>query len=369
MMDDHTPPGGTSGTSEEQALRGLLRGAVGGLEPSDGALERLRCAVPARRTLRRQAFVGAATVVLLTGAAVPAALYAVGSQGESTDHSAMAGHGEQPRAKGGATDSVPHQNGSGDQPRSSRSGGSTPDAGGTTGGTPTPSASGSPAGGMTAGPAGTGGPAGSAGSAAGTGPMPPVAAPGVPGCGADQLGVVGSARAPQADGRVYGSFKVTNVSAQGCTVTGPDTVRAAPLSGAPTTQGTGVAVVGHTAGDPASGLLPDPSVEARVLTLEPNTAYEVRFAWVPPAEPCPAQSTGGGAKPPQGGAGGASDGAASGTADAEPQTGGTTAKEPAGLTVSHTAQTGSPTTQTTIPDACGGTVYRTGAIPVDETKP
>lgn len=361
LMDDHTPRGGTS---EEQALRGLLQGAVGGLEPSGDALERLRYAVPARRTLKRQVLVGAATVVLLAGVAVPAALHVAGGTGESTEHPAMAGHGEQHGAATGATRSGSHQDGSGAQPRASRSAGGAPDAGGTTG-QPTPTAGGSPSGGLSAGPSGTGA---SGGPAAGTGPMPPVAAPGVPGCGADQLGVVGSARAPEADGKVYGSFKVTNVSAQGCTVTGPDTVRAAPLDGAPSAQGTGVAVVGHTAGDPASGLLPDPSVEARVLTLEPNTAYEVRYAWVPPAEPCPAQSTGGGGKPPQGGSAGASAGTAGGTAATEPQTAGTP-PEPTGVAVSHTPQTGSPTTQTTIPEACGGTVYRTGAIPVDEEKP
>ncbi|MFD3699409.1 hypothetical protein ACFWUZ_25290 [Streptomyces sp. NPDC058646] len=362
MMDDHTPP---NGTHEEQELRGLLHGAVGGLEPSQDALERLRCAVPARRTLKRQAYVGAATVVLLAGAAIPVALRATGAEGGSTAHSAMAGHGEQPRAEAGGGESAPHRSGAGAQPRSSRSAGATPEAGGTTG-QPTPTAGGSPSGGTSAGPSGTGA---ATGPAAGSGPMPPVAAPGVPGCGAEQLGVVGSARAPEADGRVYGSFKVTNVSAKGCTVTGPDTVRAAALDGAPSQQGAGVAVVGHTAGDPASGLLPDPSVEARVLTLEPNTAYEVRFAWVPPAEPCPAQSAGGGAEPPQDGSAGTSGAGAEGTAAAvEPQSAATT-PEPAGVAVSHTPQTGSPTTQATIPEACGGTVYRTGAIPVDEPRP
>ncbi|WP_411103468.1 hypothetical protein [Streptomyces sp. cmx-4-9] len=361
MRDDHTPPGGAS---DEQALRGLLHGAVGGLEPSADALERLRHAVPARRTARRRrAFVGAAAVALL-GTGIPAALYADGGAGDTGEHSAIAGHGEQRGATSGATASQPHQNGAGAPPRAGRSAGATPDAA-ATGASPTPAASGNPAGGQSAGPSGAGSPAG---STAGSGPLPPVAAPGAAGCSADQLGVVGSARAPEADGKVYGSFKVTNVSAQGCTVSGPDTVRAAPVSGAPAAQGAGVAVVGHTAGDPASGLLPDPSAQARVLTLEPNTAYEVRFAWVPPAEPCPVQSSaGGGAKPPQGGSAGAPDGTG-GAPAAEPPAG-STAEEPGGVAVTHTPQTGTPTTRTTIPEACGGTVYRTGPIPVEQPKP
>ncbi|MET9320750.1 hypothetical protein ABZX75_11270 [Streptomyces sp. NPDC003038] len=365
MMDDHTPPGGTS---EEQVLRGLLRGAVEGLEPSEGALERLRYAVPVRRTLKRQAFVGAAAVALLAGTAIPAALHLTGGEGTTTDHSAIAGHGAHPGGKGGGVGSSdPHQNGSGTPPQSTRPTGSTPDAGGTTGEQPAPAASGSPDGGVTAGPSG----AASAGSVAGSGPLPPVAAPGAPGCGAEQLGVVGSARAPQPDGKVLGTFKVTNVSARGCTVTGPDTVTAVTATGTAPSQGPGVTVVGHTAGDPASGLLPDPSAETPQLTLQPNTAYEVRFAWVPPAEPCPAASTGPSPEPTRGGTPDASARTAAdteGTARTEPGTGGAT-PDPAGVAVSHTPSTGAPTTQATIPAACGGTVYRTGVIPLDAPEP
>lgn len=355
MRDDHTAPGGAS---EEEALRGLLRGAVEGLEPADGALERLRYAVPARRTLKRQAFVGAAAVALLAGTAVPAAMHMTAGEGTTTEHSAMAGHGAESGGKPGAAASDPHQNGSGRQPRATRSGSGGPDAGGTTG-QPDPTATGSPAGGVTAGPSGSGTEPGTV-VGTGNGPQPPAAAPGVPGCGAEQLGVVGSARAPQADGKIYGSFKVTNVSAQGCAVTGQDTVTAAAAAGTPTGPGSGVAVVGHTAGDPASGLLPDPSAEAPVLVLPPNSAYEVRFAWVPPEEPCPAASPDAGAKPPPG--------QATGTSGSEPETGTTPPAAP-GVAVSHTPPTGAPVTRTTIPEACGGTVYRTGAIPVDAPKP
>ncbi|MFJ6047574.1 hypothetical protein [Streptomyces sp. NPDC092307] len=360
MMDDHTSPGGASG---EEELRILLRGAVEGLQPSANALERLRDAVPARRTRnRRAALVGAAAAVLLAGTTIPTALHLSAADGAATDHPAMAGHGSATDDRRAASPSDPHQNGFGSQPRSTRSFGEMPSSGGGTG---QPSATaGPPVGGLTAGPSGAGtsaGPAGSGGSVVGSGPLPPVAAPGVPGCGADQLGVVGSARSPETDGKVYGSFRVTNISAQGCAVSGQDTVTAAPAPGAGTGAASAVAVVGHTAGDPASGLLPDPAAAAPVLVLPPNTAYEVRFAWVPSGESCSQANPDAGAKAPQGDTAGATGGTGSGTGT-EPQAGATPA--PAGVAVSHTPQSGAATTRATIPEACGGTVYRTGAIPL-----
>ncbi|MEU3061934.1 hypothetical protein [Streptomyces subrutilus] len=374
MRDDHTPPGGAS---EERALRGLLHGAVEGLEPSEGSLERLRCAVPARRARKRRTLVGAAAVALLAGTAVPAAVHLTGEEASTTDRSAVAGHGRQQGAAEGAGPSDPHQNGSGVRPSAPRPGGAGPGGGGTTG-LPEAAGDGPRTGGSTAGPSGTGSPAGSslgaAGGLPGTGPQPPAAA-GTPGCGADQLGVVGSARAPGADGKVYGSFKVTNVSSRGCVVSGSDSVTAAALPGAAQGVTSGVPVVGHRAGDAASGLLPDPSAEPPLLVLQPNTAYEVRFAWVPSGQTCPA-TPGTGPNPPQGestgGAGRpdgvAADGAAgSNTAPGtDPQTG---PPDPPGLAVSHTPAAGAPTTRTTIPEACGGTLYRTGAIPLEPAKP
>lgn len=362
MMDDHTPPGGASG---EEELRILLRGAVEGLQPSADALERLRDAVPARRTRnRRAAFVGAAAAVLLAGAAIPAALHLSAAEGAATDHPAMAGHGEATGDKRDSPVSDPHQNGFGSLPKTTDSFGEVPSAGGVTG---QPNATAGPsANALTAGPSGAGtsaGPAGSGGSAAGSGPLPPVAAPGVPGCGADQLGVVGSARAPETDGRVYGSFRVTNVSAQGCAVNGQDTMTAAAAAAPGTGAGSssGVPVVGHTAGDPASGLLPDPAAAAPALVLPPNTAYEVRFAWVPSGQTCAPATTDTGGKSPQTEPAGATGGTGSGPV-VEPQAGASQA--PAGVAVSHTPQSGATTTRTTIPEACGGTVYRTGAIPL-----
>ncbi|WP_405439342.1 hypothetical protein OG373_18935 [Streptomyces avidinii] len=363
MMDDHTSPSGSSGSSGEEELRILLRGAVDGLQPSADALERLRYAVPARRTRnRRAALVGAAAAVLLAGTAIPAALHMSGAGAAADDHPAMAGHGQAAGGRRDAHASDPHQNGFGDPPRSSRSFGDVPAIGGVTG---QPDATaGSQAGGQAAGPSGAGttaGPGGSGGSVVGSGPMPPVAAPGVPGCGADQLGVVGSARPPETDGRVYGSFRVANVSAQACAVNGQDAVTAAPAAGTGTGSGSAVAVVGHTAGDAATGLLPDPSAASAALVLPPNTAYEVRFAWVPSGETCTSGSPDAGGKPPQTDSAGTSAGAGSGVAS-DPAAG--SGQTPPGVAVSHTPQSGAATTQTTIPEACGGTVYRTGAIPV-----
>lgn len=370
-------------SSEEQALRDLMLGAVGGIKPSGDALERLRYAVPARRARKRQAFVAAAATALLVGTAVPAALHVAGEQSGTTDHSTMAGHA-QPGGDNEGGSSDPHQNGAGTtRPEPTRSPGAEASAGGATGSVPSPTPGSLPSGGTNAGP--TGGSVVLPGGSGFTGGvmLPPPAAPGVATCSPEQLGVSGSARPPEADGKVYGSFKVTNVSVRGCTVVGPDSVTAAPAaapgagkdnSGAPA-----VAVVDHTTGDPATGL-PAPSAEAPLMLLAPNAAYEVRFAWVPSEQGCPAPAASTGSNPPQGSSGEMASGAGTGagsSSDAgagaakDPQTPPVPPADPVALAVSHTPNTtlpGAPTTQTTIPDACGGTVYRTGVIPLAEPQ-
>ncbi|MFD4135711.1 hypothetical protein [Streptomyces goshikiensis] len=367
-----TRPGGARGGSagsaeigEEEALRSLLSGAVQGLQPSEGALERLRYAVPARRARKRQVLVGAAAAVLLAGTAIPTAIRLTAAEDTTAGHSAIAGHGEQQGGKHGSA-SDPHQNGSGalaqKPPHAPGKSGEGP---GGTGARPDPQSPGAATAGTESGPA-------TPGTATGKNPLPPAAAAGLPGCGAAQLGVHVSARAPQADGKVFGSFKVTNVSGKGCAVTGPDTVTAAPAPGAATGQAPAVSVVGHRQGDPASALLTDPSAEPPVLTLQPNAAYEVQFAWVPSGESCPAVTPDPGAKPsekPASEAGAEAAGGSDSAAAADPRTGGGPAPEAGGVEVSHTPVSGAPTTQTTIPSACGGTVYRTGAIPLDAPKP
>ncbi|MEU5810299.1 hypothetical protein [Streptomyces sp. NPDC047718] len=369
MMDDHTRPDG--GAGEEQELRSLLQAAVSGLEPSTGALDRLRSAVPARRARKRRALVGAAAAALLAGTALPTALHLgiAGGDGSVGDHSAMAGHGEAAGTDGADGQGHDHS-GTGHPPKQSRDADAGPGAPGGAVAGADPATTGSPPGGGRADPSGTGGQGGAAGAS--NGPMPPLASPAAPGCGADQLGVQASARAPEADGKVYGSFKVTNVSARGCSVAGPDTVTAASLDLSAPGGASGVTVVGHTAGDAAPGL-PDPAVEAPSLVLQPYAAYEVRFAWVPSGMSCPAASPDAASKPPAGGAP-QEQRSADGTAAAEPggQTAGPAA-DGAGVAVSHTPATAvpgapAPTTRTTIPAACGGTVYRTGVIPLDPTQ-
>lgn len=382
MRDDHQNPQGTAAPApgDEQVLRSLFAGAVQGLEPSEGALERLRHAVPARRARKRQALVGAAVAAILAGTAIPAALHLGGEDesGTAAGHSTMAGHGEAQGPRPGDAHHGDADGGSLPQPARPQGRGQT--AGGP-GERPSPQPGGSPSGGVSAGPSGSGAPT----AAVGNGPQPPAGSAAlVPECTADQLGVAGSARAPEADGKVYGGFKVTNVSARGCTVTGPDTVTAASVAhGPPPAQPRGVTVTGHTAGDPASGL-PDPSAEAPGLLLQPKQAYEVFFAWVPSAQSCPAapgptatpqqqdaavrrpadQPGGSPVNTPAGGGADAPAGAGGSTGGAK-LPGGQADPDPAGVAVSHApaTATGAPVTQATIPQACGGTVYRTGLIP------
>ncbi|MCJ0868489.1 hypothetical protein [Streptomyces sp. AP-93] len=347
---------------EEDALRDLLQGVVGGLEPSGDALERLRYAVPARRVRNRRILVAAAAAVVVLGGSVPVGLHLTSGTGGGSDRSTMAGHGQQ---GGDSKDgSSLHQNGSGSRPKPKRSSDKDKDKdkdkkdaeNGGASASPTPADGGGPS---------TGGPdvtpprasSGTTGTVGG-GLIPPPASSDVPNCTQSQIGVSGSTRAPSAGGKVYGSFRVTNVSSRGCTVRGPETLTAGPAS----EGGAAVAVVSHVTGDPATGLLPDPSVETMRLVLAPNAAYEVRFAWVPPEGGCPGADGSGEGTPPEGGTGDAPD------AEAGTDTGQTQAENPPlGAVVSHTPHTSGtdgPTTQTTIAEACGGTVYRTGVIPV-----
>ncbi|MET9854824.1 hypothetical protein ABZY57_17985 [Streptomyces sp. NPDC006450] len=342
---------------EEDVLRDLLRGVVGGLEPSSDALERLRYAVPARRVRNRRILVAAAAAVVVLGGSVPVGLHLASGSGGSSDRSVMAGHGQK---DGDSKDgSGLHQNGSSrPKPKRSSDKDKDKDKDGENGGA---SASPAPADGRFP---SIGGPdaipprapsalPGTPGTVGG-GLIPPPASSDVPNCTQSQVGVEGSTRAPSAGGKVYGSFKVTNVSGRGCTVRGPETLTAGPAS----QGGAAVAVVSHVTGDPATGLLPDPSVEALRMVLAPNASYEVRFAWVPPEGGCPVADGSGEANTPEGGSGGAPD---TGTGQTRAET------PPLGAVVSHTPNTSGPdgpTTHTTIAEACGGTVYRTGVIPI-----
>ncbi|MFG2680255.1 hypothetical protein [Streptomyces sp. NPDC048392] len=331
--------------TDEPALRAMMHHAVREMEPSDGTLEHLRRAVPARRARKRQAVVGVAAAVLFLGTAVPALVHVSNRTGTGADPS-VAGNASQ--AQGGVSQ--------GKDPAGGQSGiagsAGTPEGKDKTGPRETP-------GGEESGAA--------AGSSPGTAPTASSPAD-IPACAPGALGpAVASSAAPDSTGVVYGSFRVTNVSSDGCTVTGPGNVVTASPGAADAAR---IGTARHAAGDAAAGL-PDPSLEAASLTLAPGAAYEVRFAWVP-SETCPApgDTTGGGtggptAEPSPSGetttAGGTSPG---GGGEAGPTTQLVTEEGPAeeSVSVTYTPEGGSGSATATVANACVGTVYWTGLL-------
>ncbi|MFE2595856.1 hypothetical protein ACFXCZ_05020 [Streptomyces sp. NPDC059396] len=344
---------GASGGSEadELALRRLLHTAVDDLRPSEGALDHLRKAVPARRARKRQAVVGMAAAALLFGTAVPAFVHVANSAGTADEHSINAGHGEQ--AQGGTNASKDSGGGWKDSDQPSDKVSPAKEAPDKVDKPQNPASGGTNEGGS--------------GDKANPGDTHSSSSPA---CSADQLGVTtAEAGAPDAGGTVYGTFRVTNVSGTDCAVTGRGTV-AFQTGGA--ADASKITVVAHTAGDAASGL-PDPSQETSTMLLAPNSAYEVKFAWVP-AETCPA--TGASPDPsPSGGDTSAGAGTTGGTGggtgtDAGTGTGTNTESQllseggtmDGSVSVLHTPEPGAPVAQTTIPNACAGTIYRTGVL-------
>ncbi|GHJ39996.1 hypothetical protein [Streptomyces sp. TS71-3] len=324
------PPG-----ADEEALRRLLHEAVRDVEPGDGTLERLRLAVPARRARKRQALVGAAAAVVLLCVAVPAVIRVSHATGSNDDHTAVAGHGQ---AVHGGT-------GGGKDDGGSRPGGGQPSGSGH----PKDDRGGHGHDGKDKG-----------GSGSGTSPDPGnTLAVRSPDCVPGALGnVQASVGAPDSGGTVYGTFRVSNVSGSDCTVDSAGTIATMAQGAADAAK---ITVVDHTAGDPAAGL-PAPAAQPSELSLAPGQSYEVKFAWVPSAS-CP---SGGGGEPspdPSSSDSPTADGGDTGT--------GTTTQlyredGPAGdgsVAVSHTAEPGGPTAAATIPNACEGTVYRTGLLP------
>lgn len=335
--------GGTHADAEgddvdELALRRLLHGAVQEIAPSDGALDHLRRAVPARRARKRQAIVGVAAAALLFGTAVPALVHVASSGGASGGKSFNVGHGEQVQGgtgsdggpkdgdKDGAasadkTDGGQGDSGDKDSPETG--------AGGTTGGT-------------------TGGvgrdPESSFTTAAEV-------------CDASQLDVRANSGEPQADGTVYGSFRISNISGTDCYVSGNGSVGFQTTGAADPSK---IEVVDHTPGDAASGL-PDPSQEASALVLEPSGAYEVMFAWVP-TDTCPTGEPSPNPSPTEGGSGGATNGTGSTPVETVPQLGKDDGAEDGSIEVVHTPEPGSEPATTTIDNACAGTIYRTGVL-------
>ncbi len=363
-MTERNQPGESADTFEsfdELSLRRLMQDAVRAVEPQPEALDRLRQAIPARRTRRRQAMVGAAAGVLLVGTAVPAVLHAATTGGTDTVGAATTSSSHTTGSSPGAVGD-PDQDGGGSGPATATG----PGTGSTARPSPLPSASRS----------------GSRGTAQSSGGVLAVTSPN---CARAQLGK-GTAQAgtPDQQGRVYGSFRVVNISSTSCTVSGEGQIS---VTAQGSTDPSRIQVVDHTAGDPASGLLPDPATAPDSVTLPPGKAYQVDFAWIPAAgggtSGCAAASTGGSASTTGGtsgstGAGNAGPNAGDAGASGTPATantpaasdsssgGGTPPSPPAnnGITLSDTPDAGPPTTaSTTINGACAGTVYRTPALP------
>ncbi|MEV6023892.1 hypothetical protein [Streptomyces sp. NPDC052036] len=324
---------------DELALQRMLHQAVDDIEPRDGTLEHLRRAVPARRARKRQALVGMAAAALFIGTAIPALVHVSNATGPDADPS-IAGQASQAQQGTGR--------GKGPDGGSSGSVGS----GGTTKGT-------DQGGQKDKGDKGKGAPGGATGGA-----NPTASAASAPECTGAQLGgATATTGAPDSTGTVYGTFHVTNVSTTTCTVSGGGSVSTTAQGAADASK---ISVADHVTGDAATGL-PEPSQQAASLVLKPGAAYEVKFAWVP-SETCP--TTGGGTGGPSpdpspsdstGTSGGtSSEGSGGGVA---PQLMTEDGVADGSVVVSHTPETGSGTSTTTVPNACAGTVYRTGILP------
>ncbi|MFG2283682.1 hypothetical protein ACGFNQ_33995 [Streptomyces asoensis] len=335
-LDDQGPDGLDS---DELALRRMLHDAVQEMEPRDGTLDHLRRAVPVRRARKRQAAVGMAAAALFLGTAVPAVLH-VSQAGGSDANPSIAGQASQ--AQGGT-----------DQGKNP-DGGSTGKVGDSSGDTGEQGKGGAT-------DAGQG--KESAGGTASSGTGPSASQSTAPVCSADQLGAgTATVAVPDAAGTVYGTFRVQNTSATSCDVGGAVAVTSAAQGAADATK---ITVVEHTSGDAAAGL-PDPSLYVTQLALAPGSAYEVKFAWVP-SETCPTTGGTGG-----GDSGGSASPSPSPTEQAS-TTGETTSGTSAQLlpedgtadgsvNVTYTAEGGSPTSTATVPNACAGTIYRTGML-------
>ncbi|MEV0180558.1 hypothetical protein AB0I54_14860 [Streptomyces sp. NPDC050625] len=342
-LDDKGPEGLGS---DELALRRMLHSAVQDIEPSDGTLDHLRRAVPARRARKRQAAVGMAAAALFIGTAIPALVH-VSNSGGFDPNTSNAGQASQ--AQGGA--------GQGKYPDggASTSGGSSGKTSGTGQDGKKDSGKGKTGG------TGTGSTAGTDPSAS-TGKSAPV-------CTETQLGsATGTVSAPDSAGVVYGTFRVTNISTTSCTVDGAGSMSTLAQGAADASK---IGTARHASGDAAAGL-PDPSLEATALVLQPGAAYEEKFAFVP-SETCPTTGGNNGGTDPTGhpspSPSPSQDASASGGTDGGATSSGVTTQMltedgPAdgSIVVTHTPQAGSPAVSATVSNACAGTVYWTGVL-------
>ncbi|MFF7359966.1 hypothetical protein [Streptomyces sp. NPDC008125] len=334
-------PSAVGDTADEQLLRNLLRGAVRDLEPAESALDHLHRAIPVRRARRRQAVVGAAAAALLIGTAVPAFVHVASSGNAATAAPALAGHGERSQSRqGDAPGAAVGEKPSDGQPAR----GTTGPHEGAPGPSRTPSASDDPA-----------DPHSARSGAVSQEELASIAA--LPACGPGQLGVVlATSGTADSNGTVYGTFRIANRSAANCSVSSAGTMGFTASGAADATK---IQVVQHVMGDPAAGL-PDPAVEPAAVLLRPEMSYEVQFAFVPTdtcptataPTPTPVETT-----PP--GTGAEEDQTASVETQSLPDD---AAPADGSIAVTHTPEAGAPTVETTISNACAGTIYRTGIV-------
>lgn len=323
---------------DEEALRRLMQGAVQDLEPSEGTLDHLRKAVPARRARKRQALVGVAAAAVLMGTAVPTFVHVASSGSSESANPVNAGHGEQAQGGTGAETGDDGGEKGTDQP----TGG--PD------GTPTSAPGSSPAVGPRPG-TGTGD-----GGTGDTAVPPGVNASDLPVCDPAQLGGTSTVGAPDAEGKVYGTFRVANVSTTECMIKGQGNVGYQAMGAAERDK---IQVQAHTTGDAASGL-PDPSQEAPELLLAPSAAYEVKFAWVP-SDTCPTPGSPE-PTPTDGGSGATTTGTGASAENAQTQLLAEDGVSDGSVEVTHVPEAGAPGAGVTVPNACAGTIYRTGLL-------
>ncbi|WP_042409120.1 DUF4232 domain-containing protein [Streptacidiphilus carbonis] len=359
--DQHLAP-------DERELRDLLHRAVGGLQPSAGALDQLRRAVPQRRQRRRRMYGSAALTAglcLIGGLALHSAAGSVLDSGPQTtqgygdtasNHSAPGGAGIS--SSPSYSPLLPYPSlGSGGILGGTTSGGGSSNAVSALPGSPgsgqlQPSgrSSGGRAGTTTPSPGAPIVPVASSGPGSSSVASPVSTAPAAAECVQSQLGA-GSSKVGAADsaGVVYGTFLVTNVSSKTCAVSLPGTVSVLSVSG---TDASRVTITQHTAGDPAGGL-PAPDPHPAPVTLAPGKSYAVGFAWVP--------TTGAGAPSCVTASPTGSDSAAAtaGSGSAQTQSGGT--GQPS-VTLGHVPGAGGSAVSATVPNACAGTVYRTAPL-------
>ena len=323
-------PGLSDGlSSEEEVLRRLLHETVRDLQPSPNALEHLRRAIPARRAHRRQAIVGMAASLLLAGTAVPALVHTANtsSSSASAPNGGSAQHSE-PGGKGGS------------ELGPTRGPGSAPSGGGQTEGRD------------------------NAGKGSGTSQQPSGQQPGrgsssgfpggadadAPECVAAQLTPSPAAvGAPDADGRVRGTFRVVNASQDTCSVSAPGQLTATARGNADPAR---ITVVVHKPGDPATEL---PDVAAQPVVLAPGSAFVVEFAWIPES------GTNGCTSASDPGSGGSTGGTAE-TEGGTPQDGGARASDgtvPGSVELTYTPAAGGASASGQIAGVCAGTVYHT----------